>query len=434
MDAQNSINEPQINAIDLVFGRVTLNGIWAIVDQAAFAGTSFFLSLFLGRWLSQSSFGTFTFVYSIFVLFGAIYTAFLTEPMLVFGSKVETSGRSQYLGNLIVIHLIITSFMAMAISFIGLIINEFFLSNTGEMIWNLAISTPGIFLLWLFRRYYYTVLRPQFSALLSILLGLSILIVLFEFNKRNALMIQSVFPILAILSLLISGVVVFKLKPDFSKVSMSSVLSTLTRSSEYGGWAILTAITFWFSGNQIYLALTPFLIDLQAAAFIRAISTLALPLSHIVVAISTLLIPLFGKYILKFGFRKSRCQAILIIFIMLVIGITYMIVVIYWGNDLLALFYKDKYQASPVNLFLVSIMPIVMIPAATFGSLWKAAEKPKEVLFGQLIGLSFTLFIGIALVIFFDISGVLLSMVCSSLFAGMFVMYRIFSVDDIPRK
>src|ERR1700733_11575031 len=74
---------------------------FSVLDQLLFNGANFGFNILLARWLGLSAYGAFAVGLSVFFLAGAMHTAVLTEPMMVFGSGKYSTRFSWYIGLLV---------------------------------------------------------------------------------------------------------------------------------------------------------------------------------------------------------------------------------------------------------------------------------------------------------------------------------------------
>ena len=84
-------------------------GAVAVLDQALFAGSSFSINILLARWLPPVQYGAFALAFFLFLLLGALHTAVLTEPMLVFGASVYRGRVRAYLGRHVMLHALVSA-------------------------------------------------------------------------------------------------------------------------------------------------------------------------------------------------------------------------------------------------------------------------------------------------------------------------------------
>lgn len=65
---------------------LSLTLLMALAQQGLFAGTNFFVTLLLVRWLPLGDFGAYSFAFSIALLFQVLYESTLCEPIAILGA------------------------------------------------------------------------------------------------------------------------------------------------------------------------------------------------------------------------------------------------------------------------------------------------------------------------------------------------------------
>ena len=102
-------------------------GSWAIFDKGLFAGANFVLNVLLARLISPADYGVFSVSYALLLLAGTVHTAFLTEPMLVFGPGRYRDWFRPYLSSLVNWHWRLTGLFAAVFLLAGAV---FLISNS----------------------------------------------------------------------------------------------------------------------------------------------------------------------------------------------------------------------------------------------------------------------------------------------------------------
>lgn len=137
---------------------------FAILDQGLFAGANFAVNILLARWISPESYGAFAIVYSIFLLLGALHTAMLTTPLLVFGPGEYSNAFGSYLRLLLIMHMGLTLAMSVILAGAAAVLSSVGSAAVAEALLGLALATPFILLIWLLRAACYARFRPQWAA------------------------------------------------------------------------------------------------------------------------------------------------------------------------------------------------------------------------------------------------------------------------------
>ncbi|MGH7626911.1 MAG: hypothetical protein ACREOJ_16545, partial [Gemmatimonadaceae bacterium] len=110
-------------------------GVWAITDQGLFAVSNFAMNILLARWLTPTEYGAFAIAYSVFLLFGTLHTALLTEPMLIFGSVKYEADFAAYMRVLLRGHWLISG------------AGGVLLAITGGIVWLVGSRDVGVALI-----------------------------------------------------------------------------------------------------------------------------------------------------------------------------------------------------------------------------------------------------------------------------------------------
>ena len=127
--------------------RLAGKGSFAVIDQALFAGVNFLLSVLLARWLIPKEYGAFSITFSVFFLLSTFYSAFMVEPMLVFGGGKYSQKFLKYTRFLFSGHWALTVFISLILFIITIIFWKLNQNPLAQAFLGLAISAPFILLL-----------------------------------------------------------------------------------------------------------------------------------------------------------------------------------------------------------------------------------------------------------------------------------------------
>ncbi|CAM3384882.1 hypothetical protein [Rhodothermus bifroesti] len=252
-------------------------GFWAVLDQGLFAGSNFLASVLLARWLEPASYGAFSVAFSIFLLLGTLHTALWTEPMLVYGSGKFREAFLGYQRVLIGYHWRFGVFAGVA----------FALASAGswaggqrEMalsLLGLAFAAPMVLYLWLVRRGAYALLEPRVAVYggafyLALYLGAAwVLLKVGLLNEATALLSMAAAAFLA--------AEVVRFRPRVGSTHPVEPGQVRSLHWNYSRWALLAGGLSWVPGNIYYLALPAFH-GLEAAAQLKALMNLLMPILH----------------------------------------------------------------------------------------------------------------------------------------------------------
>ena len=263
-------------------------GAFAVLDQVLFAGASFSINILLARWLPPVEYGAFALAFFVFLLLGALHTAVLTEPMLVFGASVYRGRTRAYLGRHVGLHLLtsIATGGVLALAALGV-----WLAGSGawRSLLALAVAAPFVLLLWLLRRAFYMELTPRGAVagdavyFAGTLAGLYVLHTTGHLNAERGVLAMGLGAAAGCVVMLVA------LRPDLRGGDIGWRELGL-RHWEYGRWSALAQGLFWASG-QILIMLIPLVLGLRELAAVAAAGNLFRPLNPLLQSLQTVMLP-----------------------------------------------------------------------------------------------------------------------------------------------
>ena len=263
-------------------------GAVAVLDQALFAGSSFSINILLARWLPPVQYGAFALAFFVFLLLGALHTAVLTEPMLVFGAGVYRRRVRSYLGRHVVLHVLVSAVTALALA-AGAGIVWAGGSTAWPSLLALAVPAPFVLLLWLLRRAFYIELTPRgavtgdavyFAATIA---GLYLLHATGHLNAERGVLAMGLGAAIG------CAVMLARLRPDLRGGDIGW-RELAVRHWSYGRWSALGQALFWASG-QVLVLLVPIVLGLGALAGLVAAMNLFRPLNPLLQSVQTVMLP-----------------------------------------------------------------------------------------------------------------------------------------------
>jgi len=263
-------------------------GAFAVLDQVLFAGASFSINILLARWLPPVEYGAFALAFFVFLLLGALHTAVLTEPMLVFGASVYRGRTRAYLGRHVGLHVLtsIATGGVLALAALGV-----WLAGSGawRSLLALAVAAPFVLLLWLLRRAFYMELTPRGAVagdavyFVGTLAGLYVLHTTGHLNAERGVLAMGLGAAAGCVVMLVA------LRPDLRGGDIGWRELGL-RHWEYGRWSALAQGLFWASG-QILIMLIPLVLGLRELAAVAAAGNLFRPLNPLLQSLQTVMLP-----------------------------------------------------------------------------------------------------------------------------------------------
>lgn len=405
-------------------------GAFTVLDQGLFATANFVTSVLLARWLQPADYGTFAVLYSAFALLSTIHAGFLCEPLLVYGSGRYSQHKDSYLGAVVSGHWVLVAGLSMVLFAVGiswLLISR----STAIAILSLAVATPFMLYRLLGKTASYAVLSPRLAAIAAAVYMILMLPGIFLVYWAGWLTSAIAFGLMGLASLG-SGLVVFiRLGLVRAPIRKNPLGRKVIRDHwVYGRWAAATGILIWVPGQIYYLAL-PILIDLEAAAQLRALTNLIMPVSHTFSAIGFLLVPALVRLrrqdhfvrVLIFGMALFTALAAL-----------YWLVLGFFSEPIMLWLYKGQYGGSSQLLWLVGLIPIATGNVVWLGAALRAFERPNAVFWSYVLSSSTTITVGLLLMMQLGLKGSILGMIAASATTAVAMTWFLFIKKAKPRE
>jgi O-antigen/teichoic acid export membrane protein len=368
-------------------------GAWAIADQGFFALANVLLNVLLARWLAPAEYGAFAVAYSLLLFVGAFHTAFLTEPLLVFGPAKYARQTRTYLSALLRGHWALMAAGSGVILISGFVLQFSGATSLARAMFGLAVAAPFSLLMWFGRRAAYLRFQPRLASVAS---AGYLLLLLAGLSALAALHAVSIFSAMAITGAAGAIIGFWLLWRIFSELPEEEKHSTppavFNDHWRYGRWASATSVLMWIPLNFFFLVLS-LVINLEASAALKALSNLVLPLLQANAALGSLLLP---AMVLRAGhgqqFRRLLCSAL---------GLfaggacLYSIVIGTFSRLLVHLLYSGRYDAQTNLLWLLLIIPLLDGAMVVLASALRSLERPDLVFYAQFIVGGFVLIAGV---------------------------------------
>jgi len=408
------------------FLRWTVRGGIAVIDQSLISGTNFLISVLLARWLGPSQYGAYALAYSIFLLLATFHTAILTEPMMVFGSGKYSKENKNYFGLIIYGHISLMIPIIFLLLLSAFVLGRLYSFELRENLVGLAFAAPMTLLFWAARRAQYVNIDPSKALLGSLIYSILLLGIVFFLYRINLLSGGSVFISMGVCALLASMVLIYHLHPIWNIKGNLKPMKVVSDHWCYGRWALALAGLSWFPTN-IYYSILPIWIGLEGAAALKAITNFALPLLHVIGAISLLLLPLLASYWLNSKQNFTNVIKISLAFFIL-ISVLYAILLLFFKGEIFSFLYGNKYENFSNLIPFVLLLPFVASFTSVLGGALRSMEHPEKIFWSYVVSTIIVLIIGVPLVISLGIRGALYGMFLSSMSTAtmMYLFYKYF--------
>jgi O-antigen/teichoic acid export membrane protein len=391
--------------------RWTAQGFWAVLDQALFAVSNLILNVLLARWLPPADYGAFATAFTVLLLVSVAHTAFLSEPMLVFGSDRYLASFSDYLRVLQKFHWRLMIAFSVALALVAVALQSAGLTLFAQAVAGLTIAAPCILLSWLCRRACYPVGRPRWAALAGLLNLMLIAVGALVLSRMDLLTVFSAQLLTAVAALCASAGMSLRLGRITTAPLRMRHAAVWRDHWRYGRWSGAAGAFNWFQG-YIYYFLLPIWGGLAAAGALKALLNLVMPILQSDGALSTLLMPQFAKS------RRMRSRFRLMVFgsafAFILESCVYWLALVLIGPRLLQWIYGGVYRYSPQVIAVLGLVPLLSGVSNILANTLRAREQPEGLFWANVASVLSAGTIGTAAVALKGVEGAILGMVCGS--------------------
>ena len=420
---------------------VTKGKTWAgrigfsLLDQAIFSGSNFLLNILLVRWLPIDQYGTFSVIYTIFLIASTFYNALILEPMSVIGASQFDSQIPRYLRSVFFLQSILT--ISFSIFFIlSAVVSISLKPELTQSLIALAVGTPLMLLFWLYRQKCYLQTKPAQSFIGSLLYACILLTSLVGLHSKQFINPYTTLMIMGLASLITVIVLWHDLLKTIGKISFNSVSSAIKEiwspQWNYGKWVTGTAFVYSFS-TLVYPLLIGFILGMTEAGIFRATQNLTLPLQQSLSAMSILFIPILSRLHSNSGIRSFQRGSVIVIVLFSLGGFIYNLFLLLFGSQIVRILYPANLTdiSSWLIPFWVGIGMFTSINSAV-GIILRGLQKPNVYFYAYSISAAFTLSLGVYATFHWALTGVMVSMLVSQVL--IFIVFLVYFFIRIKRN
>lgn len=389
--------------------RLSRESLFGVIDQGFFSTTNFLINILFGRWLSESDYGAYAIVFTIFLILSTFQSSLIFEPMAVFGPGDFHSNGKTYFKSLVMMQVIITT----GISTLLLVSSFFAAPPVKNPLISLAVSITFILLYWFFRQACYIDSRPGIAAITSAIYSAFTLGGLIFCRRFGLTQAATPFLLMAAGSLVASAAAILLLKSRLTGDHTVSLRQIFTVHWEYGKWFLASTIPNSIS-TFIYIPMIGIMIGLTYSGAYRAIQNLVLPLQQIFAVLTLLFLPRLSK--LKYaGDEKGVVRTSLFFLIVnTTVLVGFFAVLIPFRSILVTLLYQNEFYtsyASLVPLWGISLFLAILIQTIT--NLLRISKLSRYVLYAKMGSASVVLLAGFLFIRWFQLTGALAAILVS---------------------
>lgn len=391
----------------------------AVLDQGLFTGSHFIINVLLARWLEPAQYGAFAVSYAVFMILGALHTAMLAEPMMVYGSGRYAATFRRYVAVLIYGHCGLTSLIAAVLALWAWLTWSLGSPAMAQGLVGLTVASPCILLLWLVRRGFYVSANPQWASMGS---GLYLLLTVagtYTLSQHGRLTVASAFLVMGASGLIVSMGFIAFLRPQWRLAARDRAgMAAIFRDHwGYGRWAASTELLYSLSVATYYVVVVSIL-GLAGAAALKAMQNLVAPMNQFFGALALLLVPRSARRSQDAGASSLTRDALTISIALGLPALAYCVLVASVGSTIVQILYAGKYMDHILLIPFIALAAVFAGISAGPQVLLRATAQADLVFVIALGSAGVSLISSIVLVLQFGILGGAMGLSVSALFGA----------------
>lgn len=385
-------------------------GALAIGDHGVTAGAGLVLNVLLARWAPVDAYGAFAVGFGLLLLATTAHTALILEPMSVLGTSRFGSRIPSYLGVVRVLSRRLMIPVTAALVAGGLVWE---LAGDGPLpgaLLGAALALPAVVLHWLARRISYV--RGDPGRALRVSAGYAVLVV-----AGLPVLAARPTPLAAFLVLTVAATIPawVALRDVHTRGGSSSIAirEVVTAHWSYGRWMVASAVvTVAFTYGQTLIAAG--FIGLDAAGALRAMQIVTLPMTHVITAIATLVLPRISADHGRRGVALIRAKGRRVSYTLVALAIAYEVGLIFTYGPVEHMLFGGRFSEQAWLLPVLGLAPV--FAAITTGSslMLRAIQRPEHYLVAAAVTASVGLASSIGFTVVFGVAGAAASIVITA--------------------
>ena len=378
------------------------------MDQVLFSGSNFLLNIFLVKLLTPADYGLFGSLYSLYLLICILFIAIFLEPYIYYKNSLADTDQytrlyAGFSNSLLLFSVVMT-------------ITGYLTHNYAFIYISYTFTTCVIYF---YKRHFLSILSPKYSLYISInyfiliTIGLAALNYIIPQNLFNAFLVLNVASLLSVCFIAL-------IKSEFRTIiykysDVSSFVAALKNQKKYSFHCFTSGLLSWIP-NNIYFIILPIFYSKELNALFKALQNISLPITHLNIAIVSLLVPVF----MKAANPEKLIKKISLAFIFF--PLVYLALILTSLTEIEHYVYNDKYDINPLFVIAILVGIIPEIIANIYKAFFRSIEKPEVVTKINLINA----FLAISCVYFvyrFALTGVIISYFAINVFNLLSSLY-----------
>lgn len=388
-------------------------GALAVLDQALWSGGNFVASLVLARELGDVQFGIFSTAYAILMLFGAVHSALVSEPMLVFGADKPVVERQQYLASVMRYGLLLTVIPSALAAAGGGYIHIVAGNEFGVVLAMFGIGTPFVMMGWVARRACYVGGNYRLAAGTTLVHSIVVVGVVVALLMSGLLSAPMGITPFAVGGLTVAVLVSSHLRFRPSTLAAATFRDVHADHWRFGRWTTGAAALAWVA-SQSYFVFIPVILSHAANGAVRALGLLILPAMQSFSALGLVLVPRLSRAA-NGGTFASELRRAIVVFALA--GLAYAAVLASCARPIIGFVFGDGYAEYVQIARLYAFLPVIAGVATVVSSGLRAGQWPRDVLLGAVASAAATVILGAWLTSQFGALGAVAGMVVAALVA-----------------
>ena len=377
----------------------------SVTDQALISGSNFLLSVLLARWLEPVEYGVYALGFAGYLLMLSFFQALIIEPLCVFGPSDYSANFHNYLGTVLRVQGLLAVAQCVLFGFGALLclVIPSWREGAGALI-GLAIACPLILGFASLRSATYIALSGSAAVKAAVIYCVALVVSVLLARRFNFLNAGSAFLIMGFASAAVSFQLLQRLRPTCRDTGLSA-LAVAKEHWSFGRWELSRVGVDWITENIAY-AVVASLLGIAQVGALKALTTLFLPLSHILTALRRIILPYLSKTAYASGGHERIGKSVKLLAALYGAGtLVYGVCATLAAPWLVSMLYHNKFPevVSLVPLFAFALLFSVPVHVLDMGL--RAVRLPKAVFVSSSLASASPILLSWPIIWFFGLRG-----------------------------